>query len=105
MANDITTHPHLWSLDTVAAIKAAGYRIHVRHVHYEPAAVGNECVIGEYAPDGTTVQNVLRMKAHPSVAALPIDVVYDRPLQLNGMYLATISAGTVYVMVDLVEKL
>lgn len=103
MANNITTHPNLWSLDTAMAVKAAGNEILVRHIHYEPTTVSDVCVIGQYAPDGSTVQNLIRLKAHPSVAALPIDVVYDRPLKFNGMYLATIDHGTVYLMIETVN--
>jgi len=102
MANDITTHPRLWSLTTAGAIKAAGNRVFVRHVHYQPAAVDNALVISEYGPDGATAQNVIRMKAGPAVV-LPLDRHYDPPLNLNGFYLSTITAGTVYLTIDKVQ--
>lgn len=102
MANNITTSPRLWSLDTVGELKAAGNEVIVEALHYEPAAVNNVVSIGEYAPDGSTRQQVLRYKAG-SAAADPVDVEFTTPVKLNGLYLETITAGTVYLRIQSVN--
>jgi len=96
MANNTTTNPKLWSLDTTGSIKAASNKIFVSGLHYEPAAVNNTITLSEYAADGSTAQSRIILKAGPA-AALPIDVVYDTPREFNGMYLSVITAGTLYV--------
>lgn len=96
MANDLTTNPRLWVLDTAGALKAAGNFVGVKGLHYEPAAVGNVVSIGEYAPDGSTRQQVIRRKAG-AAAADPVDATFDPPIVLNGAYLETITAGTLYL--------
>jgi hypothetical protein len=98
MANNITTSPRLWSLDTVGELKAAGNKVVVEGIHFEPAAVANICSIGEYAPDGSTVQQVIRVRGGAAVAD-PIDVEFAEPLELNGLYLSTITAGTAYLRI------
>ena len=96
MANDITTNPRLWVLDTAGAVKAAGNRVRVIGIHYEPAAVNNVVSIGEYAIDGSTRQQVIRRKAGAATAN-PVDAEFTVPRDLNGLYLETLTAGTVYV--------
>jgi hypothetical protein len=83
----------------VAAVKAANTRVKIRHLHYEPAAVNNVCTISEYAADGSTAKNVIKLKAGSSVAD-PVDRSYDPPKELNGLYLSVITAGTVYLEVE-----
>ena len=102
MANNITTNPLLWTLDSTGSVKAAGYRVHVIGIHYEPGAVSNALTIGDYAADGSTVQNRIMLKAHPSLV-IPIDEIFPVPLVLNGVYVVTITAGTAYLMVLEVE--
>jgi len=95
MANDITTNPRLWVLDTVGAIKAAGNRVLVSSVHFEPAAVANILELSEYAPDGSTAQRIIRLRGG-AAAADPVDAIYDPPVEMNGLYLSTLTAGGVW---------
>jgi hypothetical protein len=103
MANDITTHPRLWVLDTVGAVKAAGNTVYVRHVHFEPTTAADVLTISEYAADGSTAQNVIKLKTGASVAD-PVDREYNPPLVMNGLYLSAITHGTAYVTVDTVRS-
>jgi hypothetical protein len=102
MANNLTTNPRLWSLDTVGALKAAGNIVVVEGIHFEGAAVNNICSIGEYAPDGSTVQQVIRVRT-PAGSADPVDVDFAEPLTLNGAYLSTITAGTAFLRIKSVN--
>jgi hypothetical protein len=102
MANDITTNPRLWILDTAGALKAAGNRVFVRGLHFEPAAVDNIVALSEYGPDGSTRQLVARRRADHA-AAEPVDASFDPPLECNGLYLETLTAGSVWVEVDKVS--
>ncbi len=102
MANDITTNPRLWKLDTAGAIKAAGNRVLVSFIHFEPAAVSNILELSEYAPDGSTAQKVVRLRGG-AAAADPVDAAMDPPLEMNGMYLSTLTAGEVYVSIKSID--
>lgn len=98
MANDITTAPNLWDLDTVGAVKAANSRVKVHHVHFEPTGASAICTISEYDPDGSTARNVIRLKAG-GTEVVPVDRHYNPPKSLNGLYLSTITNGHVFLEV------
>ena len=91
MANN-TDSERLWMLTDAAVIKAAGTPVVVRKLIFFPAAVNDDVVIHEYAPDGTA-RIAIRMKAGPSVA-LPVDIDFgNEGRSLNGFRLLTIDAG------------
>ena len=98
MANDITTNPKLWALDTVGAVKAAGTRVKISHVHFEPTTAADVCTISEYASDGSTAKNVIKLKAGGTEVTSQ-DRSYTPPKELNGLYLSAITHGTVYLEV------
>ena len=98
MANDITTNPNLWDLDTVGAAKAANNRVKVHHVHFEPTTAADICTISEYAADGSTAKNVIRLKAG-GTEVVPVDRSYSPPKDLNGLYLSAITHGHVFLEV------
>lgn len=102
MANDITTNPRLWVLDTTGAIKAAGNRVFVTSVHFEPAAINNILELSEYAPDGSTAQRLIRLRGG-TAAADPVDATFDPPMEFNGVYLSTLTAGSVWVGIKSVD--
>lgn len=99
MANDITTNPRLWALDSTGAVKVAGNRVYIKKIEYYPAAVSDDLIISEYAPDGTTAQNVIRLKTATATAE-PVREVYDTPLEFNGLLVSTIDGGTAYLTID-----
>lgn len=101
MANDLTTNPRLWSLDTVGSAKAAGNTVYIRGVHYEPTTAADILRISEYAPDGSTAQTVIRLKCGAAVDHY--DVSYSPPLPMNGIYLSEITHGVAYLLIEKVD--
>lgn len=80
-------------------MKAAGTRVKVRHVHFEPTAAADICTISEYGPDGSTAQNVIRLKC-PGTEVVPQDRSYSPAKELNGLLLSTITHGHVFLEVE-----
>jgi hypothetical protein len=101
MANDITTNPRLWALDSTGAVKTAGNRVYVSKIEYYPAAIDDDIIISEYAADGTTTKNVIRLKANHG-AAEPVREVYPHLFVLNGLAVSTIDGGIIYLSVEMV---
>jgi len=79
-------------------VKAAGTRVKIRHVHFEPTTAADICLISEYGPNGSTAQNVIKLKAN-ATEVNPVDRDYNPLKELNGLYLSTLSHGHVFLEV------
>lgn len=99
MANDIATHPRLWDLDTVGAVKAAGTRVFIRSIHFQGTTAADFLTISEYAPDGSTAQEVIRMKVG-ATGTVAENKDFVPPIELNGLYLTTITHGHAFILID-----
>ena len=101
MANDTTTHPRLWSVDSVGALKAAGDKVFIRHIIYLPALAGDDLVLSEYAPDGSTAQNIVHLVAKATITTEDVvERTFTPPLECNGLYVSTIDGGSAKIEID-----
>jgi hypothetical protein len=87
----------LWVLDSTGAVKAAGTKVRVLHVHYQGAVSGDDLILQEYDSAGTAKSAVV-LKA-PSTLAVDISYM-PHGILLNGLAVGTIDAGTAYVMIE-----
>ena len=93
MANDVTNE-RLWTLDTVAVIKAAGAAVFVRKLVYKPNAIDDDVVIQQYNSAGTAKDAIVLKANHTDVNLVTLDWVGGR--ELNGFSLSTIDGGVLY---------
>lgn len=100
MANDITTNPRLWSIDTAGALKAAGDKVFLRHIRWLPNAGGDDLILQEYDASGTA-KAIVHLVAKATITTE--DVVersFAPPLECNGLAVGTIDGGTAVLEID-----
>ena len=102
MANVVTSE-RLWTLDTVAVIKAAGVEVIVRKIVFAPAVAGDDVVIQEYGPDGVA-RNAIVIKANAAdISLVALDWGRNAPTQIDDLKCTraglsgTLRFGTDYV--------
>jgi len=93
MANDATGEK-VWTLDTVAVIKAVNVPVLVRKVVFFPALKDDDVVIQEYG-NTAVLRMAIRLKAGASDAS-PVSLDFGSEGRiLNGFKLSTIDGGSV----------